>query len=63
MQMWFDSDICWCADSETCKRTDCFRHLTNKNNQERIFTSSHLKHTEYCILDEDSEINKNDEER
>ena len=63
MDMWFDSDICWCADSETCKRTDCFRHLNNKNNQERIFTMSHLRHTELCLLGEESEIEKNNEKR
>lgn len=64
MQMWFnDSDICWCADSETCKRTDCFRHLNNKNNQERIFTMSHLRHTELCLLSEECETEKDNEKR
>ena len=42
MDMWFDSDICWCADSVKCNRFDCFRHLTNKDDEERIFTCSHL---------------------
>ena len=63
MDMWFNSDICWCADSETCKRTDCFRHLNNKNNQERIFTMSHLRYTELCLLSEECEIEKDNEKR
>ena len=55
MEMWFDSDICWCADSIRCTKTDCFRHLTNKNDEERIFTCGSLMGSEYCLLDKDKE--------
>lgn len=56
MQMWFgDSDICWCADSIRCTNTECFRHLTNKDDNERIFTCSALMGTEYCELTKESE--------
>ena len=49
MDMWFDnSDICWCSDSVRCENTECFRHLTNKNDGERIFTCGSLMGTEYC---------------
>ena len=35
MDMWFnDSDICWCEDSIKCTKTDCFRHVTNKNDDD-----------------------------
>ena len=53
MDMWFDSDICWCADSIRCNKTDCFRHLTNKDDSERIFTCGSLMGSEYCQLGED----------
>ena len=56
MQMWFgNSDICWCSDSMKCTNTKCFRHLTNKNDDERIFTCSALMGTEYCELTKESE--------
>lgn len=56
MDMWFDnSDICWCADSMRCEHTKCFRHLTNKNDDERIFTCGALMGTEYCELTKESE--------
>jgi len=50
MQTWFGSDITWCADSDKCTNTECFRHLTNKNDNERIFTCGALMGTEYCEL-------------
>ena len=50
------SDICWCMDStDKCLRTDCFRHMSNKNDEERIFSCSHLMGTEYCELTKESE--------
>ena len=55
MDMWFDSDICWCADSIRCENTECFRHLSNKNDEERIFTCGSLMGTEYCPMHKESE--------
>ena len=55
MDMWFDSDICWCADSMRCTKINCFRHLSNKNDEERIFTCGSLMGSEYCLLDKDKE--------
>ena len=46
--MFFDSDICWCGNSDTCKQTDCFRHLSNKDTEEKIFTCANLMWTEIC---------------
>ena len=48
MDMWWQSDICWCSDSVRCENTECFRHLINKNDGERIFTCGSLMGTEYC---------------
>ena len=53
--MWFESDICWCADSIRCENTECFRHLCNKSDEERIFTCSHLIGSEYCPMHKESE--------
>ena len=47
-QVMWESDICWCSDSLVCTNTECFRHLTNKNDEEKIFTCSHLMDTDYC---------------
>ena len=55
MQMWFESDIAWCSDSIRCTHTECFRHLTNKDDSERIFTCGALMGTEYCELAKESE--------
>ena len=55
MDMWFDSDICWCADSDRCKNTECFRHWSHKPADERIFTCGKLMGTEYCELTKESE--------
>lgn len=55
MDMWFGSDIAWCSDSIRCTHTECFRHLTNKDDGERIFTCSALMGTEYCELAKESE--------
>lgn len=55
MDMWFGSDIAWCSDSIRCTNTECFRHLANKNDEERIFTCSALMGTEYCELVKESE--------
>ena len=52
--MW-ESDICWCADSDRCMNTDCFRHWSNKNDEERIFTCGKLMGTEYCPLTKEGE--------
>lgn len=27
---WLSDDICWCMDSDHCKRKDCFRHFSNR---------------------------------
>ena len=48
MYVRFESDQCWCMDSERCTNTECFRHMTHKSDEERIFTCSHLMWTEYC---------------
>ena len=50
---WFEDDICWCGNSDTCTYTECFRHLSNKKIKDReIFTQSWLKDTELCPLKE-----------
>lgn len=51
----FENDICWCADSERCLRRDCFRHLNNKDDDEKIFTCGHLMGTEYCKMYKEGE--------
>lgn len=51
--MWED-DICWCMDSETCTNYECFRHLTHMD-KPGIFTCSHLRNTDYCPLEKESE--------
>ena len=45
----FGSDICWCIDSEFCNRYDCFRHISHKDPEEKIFTAGYLGGTEYCV--------------
>ena len=56
MYLKWESDICWCADStDKCLNTECFRHLCNKSDEERIFTCSHLMGTEYCPMSEEGE--------
>ena len=45
--MFFEDDICWCADSNECDNTDCFRHMSNMKIT-GIFTCSSLMNTEYC---------------
>ncbi len=55
MDMWFGSDICWCSDSIRCENTECFRHLSNKNDEEKIFTCGSLMGTECCELTKESE--------
>lgn len=55
MNMWWQSDICWCADSNRCTNTECFRHLANKNDEEKIFTCGALMDTEYCPMSEKGE--------
>ena len=52
---WIYNDICWCMDSERCTRTECFRHMTHKNDEERIFTCANLMGTEYCEMYEEGE--------
>ena len=53
--IFWDSDICWCADSDRCINIECFRHLCNKNDEERVFTCGVLMGTEYCPLIVESE--------
>lgn len=55
MDMRLGTDICWCADSDRCKNTKCFRHWSNKPIDERIFTCSKLMGTELCELRKESE--------
>ena len=47
---WIDNDICWCADSDKCEDTKCYRHMKNRKKEEgvNIFTSSCLKYTTLC---------------
>lgn len=53
--MWED-DICWCADSERCTHTECFRHMDNRTQKVGIFTMSHLMGVEnLCPLTEEGE--------
>ena len=56
----FESDICWCANSHDCNRKDCFRHLSNKPKVEGrdIFTMSELRYTELCPLGAETEIER-----
>ena len=51
----FEYDICWCADSDRCTHTECFRHLENKPIEERIFTMSHLMGEENLCPEFDKE--------
>ena len=53
--MFFNDDICWCANSSTdcedyCDKTECFRHFHNRIPQSEpdVFTTSYLKGTEIC---------------
>ena len=48
--MFFEDDICWCANSKECEFTDCFRHLSRRKPQPApdIFTQGLLKGTEGC---------------
>lgn len=58
MDMWFDEDICFCADSDRCKNTECFRHLSHHRKPEvgpDIFTCGKLMGTEYCELTKEGE--------
>ena len=57
MQMWWDDDICWCADSERCTNYECFRHLDNMKDKTYpcIFTCSNLMGTEICPLTNEGE--------
>lgn len=58
MDMWFDDDICWCADSDRCKNTECFRHMSNRRSAVAgpdIFTCACLMSTEICPLTEEGE--------
>lgn len=56
MYLNWESDICWCADSmDRCMNKECFRHIENKPEEERIFTCSKLMGTEYCPLIKESE--------
>ena len=63
MRWLFENDICWCADSNKCGNTGCFRHLNNKSSDEKIFTCGWLMDTEYCPLVEYIEDEKILEER
>ena len=52
----WEDDICWCADSDECKKTECFRHLDNRRSEPVIFTMAHLKYTEYCSRKLEEEV-------
>ena len=55
MGITWQGDICWCMDSERCTNTECFRHMDNKSDSEKIFTCSYLMGTEYCPMSEKGE--------
>ena len=55
MSWLFEDDICWCGNSDSCKNTDCFRHLDNRKVKEGIYTIALLKDTEFCPLNERKE--------
>lgn len=55
MGITWNSDICWCMDSERCTNTECFRHMDNKSDSEKIFTCSSLMGTEYCPMNKEGE--------
>lgn len=50
---WIDDDICWCMSE--CDNTECFRHVTNKHPETKIFTAAYLKDTDVCPLKEKGE--------
>ena len=65
--MFFDDDICWCANStatepdKQCNAVCCFRHLKNRKPQPKpdIYTCAYFKDTEECFLaQEDAEFLK-----
>ena len=56
--MYFDDDICFCADSDKCKMTKCFRHMSHHKRPTSgpdIFTCSHLMGTDVCPLTKEGE--------
>lgn len=58
VNFYIDDDICFCADSDRCKRTDCFRHMVNHRRPETgpdIFTCSKLMWTELCPMIKEGE--------
>ena len=54
MSWLFEDDICWCANSDMCSRTECFRHMSNmssvKEGERRIYTAALLLGTEDCLI-------------
>lgn len=50
MTFLFQDDICWCADSDHCGITECFRHLSHRTPQSTpdIFTTGCLQDTPNC---------------
>ncbi len=50
MSWLLDDDICWCADSDICEATRCFRHLKHRepNPAPDILTLAHFKDTPDC---------------
>ena len=52
----FEYDICWCADSERCTHTECFRHLENKPEEVNFFTMAHLMGEENLCPEFDKEV-------
>ena len=55
--MFFEDDICWCADSKKCDNTSCFRH-TNNRRTTGVFTSGHLMDTELCENNKESKMER-----
>lgn len=55
--MFFEDDICWCADSQECDNTSCFRH-TNNRRTAGVFTSGHLMDTELCENNKESKMER-----
>ena len=54
---WWSDDICWCADSDTCDQTNCFRHLTNKDDRTTYYSAASMKWTVYCPMEKKEKKN------
>ena len=58
MNTFFEDDTCWCADSNICNITECFRHLNNRKPHPTpdIFTMASFQNNPDCpYYDSESE--------